>query len=84
MATRLPRLLSLLPKDGVSSSVYQRRWALKGLPVPTAAAPEQGSRWVVKKVQLDLHGKVTGRAWGVLYWKGKLQLPTALCTPTRS
>ncbi|ORY91594.1 hypothetical protein BCR35DRAFT_252535, partial [Leucosporidium creatinivorum] len=71
----LPRLLSLLPKDGVASSVYQSRWATKGLPVPSPSAPEQGCRWEVKKVALDLHGNVTGRAWGVQYWKGKRVTP---------
>lgn len=76
VSIRLPRLLSLLPRDGVTSSVYQTRWAAKGLPVPSAASLDSTCRWEVKKVRLDLAAgeegnKVTGRAWGVLYWKGQ-------------
>ncbi|GAA5985413.1 hypothetical protein JCM11641_000149 [Rhodosporidiobolus odoratus] len=73
----LPRLLSLLPRDGVNASVYQSRWAGKGLPVPTSASLEDSCRWDVSKVRLsvDEHGKAHGRAWGVQYWKGKRITP---------
>ncbi|GAA5839528.1 hypothetical protein JCM11251_002748 [Rhodosporidiobolus azoricus] len=74
----LPRLLSLLPRDGVGASVYQSRWAGKGLPVPTSAATlDDTCRWDVKKVKLQVKdGKhVGGRAWGVLHWKGKRVTP---------
>ncbi|BGP14921.1 hypothetical protein JCM10213_003722 [Rhodosporidiobolus nylandii] len=74
----LPRLLSLLPRDGVGASVYPSRWAGKGLPVPTSAASLDGScRFDVKKVRLAVgeDGQVRGRAWGVAYWKGKRTTP---------
>lgn len=72
----LPRLLSLLPNDGVGARVYAARWAAKGLPVPTSAVnPEEEAScyWDVKKVRLAVTeaGHVRGRAYGVLNWKGK-------------
>lgn len=71
----LPRLLSLLPNDGVGARVYAARWAAKGLPVPTSAVnPEEEAScyWDVKKVRLAVTeaGHVRGRAYGVLNWKG--------------
>lgn len=76
----LPRLLSLLPKDGLNSTIYQTRWAGKGFPTPSAsasAAINDGTcRWEVKKVRLAFQetdndkAKVAARAWGVFYWKG--------------
>ncbi|GAA5900589.1 hypothetical protein JCM6882_000916 [Rhodosporidiobolus microsporus] len=78
-AVQLPRLLSLLPRDGVGALVYPSRWAGKGLPVPIGAAALDGTcRWEIKKVRLQVNedGKhVGGRAWGVLHWKGKRVTP---------
>ncbi|GAA5888353.1 hypothetical protein JCM5296_003301 [Sporobolomyces johnsonii] len=78
----LPRLLSLLPKDGVAQSVYQTRWAGKGLPVPSSSLASSSDadatcRWEVKKVRLRVteDGSVKGRAWGVKWWKGKRVTP---------
>ncbi len=76
-AASLPRLLSLLPKNGVSAWVYQTRWEAKNLPVPSpltaAASLDQSCRWVVEKVNLGVsdEGKPWAKAFGVLYWKGK-------------
>ncbi|POY74038.1 hypothetical protein BMF94_2850 [Rhodotorula taiwanensis] len=72
----LPRLLSLLPNDGVGARVFAARWAAKGLPVPaatTAAEQDATCYWDVKKVRLNVTeaGHVRGRAYGVLNWKGK-------------
>ncbi|GAA5861070.1 hypothetical protein JCM3774_002182 [Rhodotorula dairenensis] len=72
----LPRLLSLLPNDGVGARVYASRWAAKGLPVPTATATATEAAacyWDVKKVKLAVTeaGHVRGKAYGVLNWKGK-------------
>ncbi|GJN89881.1 hypothetical protein Rhopal_002870-T1 [Rhodotorula paludigena] len=78
VSVKLPQLLSLLPRDGIGASVYASRWAGKGLPVPTAASHEGDAtcRWDVKKVRLvTKDGRVTGRAWGVLHWKGKRVTP---------
>ncbi|SCZ98386.1 BZ3500_MvSof-1268-A1-R1_Chr7-1g09119 [Microbotryum saponariae] len=77
---QLPRLLSLLPRDGVNAVVYETRWAEMGIPVPTYSASKASapptSRWEIKKVRLDLSGpKPMGRAWGVFYWKGKRMTP---------
>ncbi|GAA6056576.1 hypothetical protein JCM3770_006648 [Rhodotorula araucariae] len=74
----LPRLLALLPRNGVGASVYATKWAGKGLPVPSAAEPDAATcRWEVKKVRLHAseQGTVRGRAWGVLHWKGKRVTP---------
>ncbi|TNY19941.1 phenylalanine ammonia lyase [Rhodotorula diobovata] len=74
----LPRLLSLLPRNGLGASVYESRWAGKGLPVPTTAAPSSNEtcRWDVKKVKLHTdNGKIRARAYGVLHWKGKRITP---------
>jgi len=76
-ATSLHRLLSLLPKNGVSASVYQTRWEAKQLPVPTPLSPkasfDKACRWEVQKVSLGVsdEGKPWAKAFGVLYWKGK-------------
>ena len=68
----LPRLLSLLPNDGVGARVYAARWAAKGLPVPTSTEDQSSCYWDVKKVRLAVTeaGHVRGRAYGVLNWKG--------------
>ncbi|GAA5848830.1 hypothetical protein JCM9279_002958 [Rhodotorula babjevae] len=75
----LPRLLALLPRNGVGASVYESRWAGKGLPVPTTAAADDTAscRWEVKKVKLHSgdNGKLQGRAYGVHFWKGKRITP---------
>ncbi|BGP38939.1 hypothetical protein JCM10450v2_002896 [Rhodotorula kratochvilovae] len=73
----LPRLLALLPRNGVGASVYATKWEGKGLPVPSSAAEDAACRWEVKKVRLHASdaGKVHGRAWGVLHWKGKRVTP---------
>ncbi|KAK4057959.1 hypothetical protein OIO90_001178 [Microbotryomycetes sp. JL221] len=79
LPVRLPRLLSLLPRDGVGSSVYQTRWHAKGLPVPRrqpSDADDGSCRWDVERVKLNHEGdKVTGKAYGVMYWKGKRVTP---------
>ncbi|GAA5886988.1 hypothetical protein JCM16303_003081 [Sporobolomyces ruberrimus] len=81
-ATKLPRLLSLLPKDGVGSLIYQSRWKGKGFPVPPPTSspsnPAQDACYYeVKKVHLAVNdeGKLKGQAFGVLYWKGKRVTP---------
>ncbi|KPV77288.1 uncharacterized protein RHOBADRAFT_41281 [Rhodotorula graminis WP1] len=76
----LPRLLALLPRNGLGASVYESRWAGKGLPVPTSSAASTGDnscRWEVKKVKLTPadNGKLHGRAYGVHFWKGKRTTP---------
>lgn len=75
----LPRLLSLLPNDGVGARVYAARWAAKGLPVPTSTEDQSSCYWDVKKVRLAVTeaGHVRGRAYGVLNWKGS-SLPLSL------
>jgi hypothetical protein len=73
--SNLPRLLSLLPKDGLNSIVYQTRWKGKGIPTPDSASNLAGaSYWDVLLVKHSYNdaGKVTGKAYGVLYWKGEL------------
>ncbi|GAA6023530.1 hypothetical protein JCM11491_005530 [Sporobolomyces phaffii] len=80
-ATKLPRLLSLLPKDGVGALVYQNRWKGKGFPVPSPAATPATATdacfYEVKKVasKLNEHGVAKLHAFGVLYWKGKRVTP---------
>lgn len=79
-AATLPRLLSLLPKNGVSASVYQTRWEAKQLPVPSphsSASLDGTCRWEVSRVNLGVseEGKPWAKAFGVLYWKGKLGPP---------
>ncbi|KAK4055627.1 hypothetical protein OIV83_000173 [Microbotryomycetes sp. JL201] len=66
----------MLPRDGVGASVYQTRWHAKGLPVPRGHRVDETCRWDVKRVRLNLEGdKVTGRAYGIMYWKGKRVTP---------
>ncbi|GAA6029631.1 hypothetical protein JCM8097_000972 [Rhodosporidiobolus ruineniae] len=75
---QLPRLLSLLPKNGVGARVYESRWEGKKLPTPSAATPADGAcYWDVTKTRItvDSEGKAHGRAWGVLTWKGKRVTP---------
>lgn len=86
----LPRLLSLLPQNGVSASVYQTRWEAKQLPVPSplssSSAPlESTCRWEVSKVNLGVsdEGKPWAKAFGVLYWKGKSDTRRGSTSPRR-
>ena len=71
---RVPRslfeTLSRLPKDGVSSRVFQTRWQSKGI---------EGCYWEITRVKMKNGGK-NGRAWGKLVWRGKnsIQLIFAL------
>ncbi|GAA6062796.1 hypothetical protein JCM10212_002165 [Sporobolomyces blumeae] len=79
-ATQLPKLLSLLPKDGVGSRVYQNRWRGQGYPVPTSLNPDDAQGkcyWEVVKSDLRINenGKPRGDAWGVKYWKGQRVTP---------
>jgi len=85
----LPRLLALLPRSGIGASVYESRWAGKGLPVPTASSPADytsSCRWEVKKVKLTPgdNGKLHGRAYGVHFWKVSLVLLLVLLPPLAS
>lgn len=75
---RLPRLLSLLPKDGLNAVVYQSRWHALGLPTPANAPESESCRWEVKRVKLlfettndDKAPRVKANAYGVKYWKGE-------------
>lgn len=72
LPTRLPRLLSLLPRDGLNATVYQSRWHSKGLPTPATASSAEACRWEVKRVDLLLEPTLKAKAYGVLYWKGAL------------
>ncbi|GAA5850221.1 hypothetical protein JCM5353_007777, partial [Sporobolomyces roseus] len=80
-STKLPRLLSLLPQDGVGSLIYPSRWKGKGLPTPSSSTTTQSPRdacfYDIKKVSLTTTeaGKLKGEAFGVLYWKGKRVTP---------
>lgn len=70
---RLPRLLSLLPRDGVGARVYQTRWRGKGLAVPTAPldAPTTGDGpcyYDVKRVRVNPKDQGKVDAFGVFYW----------------
>ncbi|KAH7916674.1 hypothetical protein BJ138DRAFT_1074553 [Hygrophoropsis aurantiaca] len=58
----LYQILSRTGKDGVGQRVHQIRWTDKGI---------RSSYWLVTKSQLKLEGN-HGKAWGKLYWKGKL------------
>lgn len=83
LSASLPRLLSLLPKDGQGASIFPTRWAGKGLPTPAnKAAGDETCRWEVKRVKLAFNegAKVSGKAWGVLYWKGQSRVSFPLVT----
>ncbi|GAA5870569.1 hypothetical protein JCM8547_002050 [Rhodosporidiobolus lusitaniae] len=72
-AVQLPRLLSLLPRDGVGAKVFQSRWAGKDLPVPSASSVDGACYWEITRVRLRYEdGKVKGRSWGRHFHKGKL------------
>ncbi|BGP23716.1 phenylalanine ammonia lyase [Rhodotorula toruloides] len=81
----LPRLLSLLPRDGVGARIYPKRWVTKGLPVPSVpigqpqpAHDDKNCYWEVKEVKLKTRedtGTLFARVKGVKYWKGKRVTP---------
>ncbi|KAF5321898.1 hypothetical protein D9619_001029 [Psilocybe cf. subviscida] len=58
----LYEILSRTPSAGVGLQVHQTRWGTKEI---------HGSYWVVSRAQFKREGK-NGKAWGRLYWKGKL------------
>lgn len=58
----LYEILSRTPDGGIGRTVYQMRWASKQIP---------DSYWEVTRAQFKCEGK-HGKAWGKLYWKGKL------------
>jgi len=64
---RLPAILSRLPRDGVGSCVRRETWAQKGF---------NDSWWEITRVKLKNEGR-DGRAWGRLWWRGKLVTNTA-------
>ena len=73
----LPRLLSLLPKNGLNSLVFQTRWTGKGLPTPSRGTETTSACYYqVKKVVLAHNdaGKLTAKAFGVKFWKGQFSL----------
>ncbi|GJJ07664.1 hypothetical protein Clacol_010564 [Clathrus columnatus] len=65
--------LSSLPNDGLGSFVAQTQWAKQGNP---------NSYWQVTKVKLKHEGQ-HGKAWGRLYWRGKLAETIKGRTPER-
>ncbi|KAG9219276.1 hypothetical protein CCMSSC00406_0001686 [Pleurotus cornucopiae] len=58
----LYEVLSRTPAGGVGRKVHQLRWSDKQIP---------DSFWLVTRSQFKCEGK-HGKAWGRLYWKGKL------------
>ncbi|TRM68431.1 hypothetical protein BD626DRAFT_626734 [Schizophyllum amplum] len=61
-ASALPRILSRTPDNGIGRRVHQVRWSEKQI---------ADCYWVVSRTQFKLGG-AHGKAWGKLYWKGKL------------
>ncbi|KZT26995.1 hypothetical protein NEOLEDRAFT_1240652 [Neolentinus lepideus HHB14362 ss-1] len=57
----LYQVLSRSPDGGVGRKVHQQRWSSKGI---------DGSYWEITKTEFKLQG-AHGKAWGVLYWRGK-------------
>ncbi|TFK43246.1 hypothetical protein BDQ12DRAFT_718481 [Crucibulum laeve] len=57
----LYEVLSRTPTGGVGNRVYQLRWESKGIP---------DSYWEVTRTKFKCEGR-HGKAWGVLYWKGR-------------
>lgn len=57
----LYEVLSRTPDGGVGKEVYQMRWSNKQI---------EDSYWKVTKTKFKCEGK-HGKAWGMLYWKGK-------------
>ncbi|KIY45868.1 hypothetical protein FISHEDRAFT_30124, partial [Fistulina hepatica ATCC 64428] len=62
-------VISRTPSGGVGKKFHQLRWSKKGI---------KDSYWVVTKSKFKCEGN-HGKAWGQLYWKGKLVTPQ----PTR-
>ncbi|TFK29214.1 hypothetical protein FA15DRAFT_664122 [Coprinopsis marcescibilis] len=58
----LYQVLSRTPSGGVGKKVHQTRWTAKEI---------EGSYWVVTRSKFKCEG-AHGKAWGQLYWKGKL------------
>ncbi|CAA7260245.1 unnamed protein product [Cyclocybe aegerita] len=61
----LYQVLSRTPTGGVGLEVHQTRWSHKQI---------SESYWKVTRSQFKCEGK-HGKAWGRLYWKGKLVSP---------
>ncbi|KAF8897233.1 hypothetical protein BD779DRAFT_360643 [Infundibulicybe gibba] len=61
----LYEVLSRTPSGGVGKEVHQIRWGQKQI---------SDSYWVVTRSRFKCEGK-HGKAWGQLYWKGKLVSP---------
>ncbi|EAU84608.1 hypothetical protein CC1G_00127 [Coprinopsis cinerea okayama7 len=61
----LYEVLSRTPTGGVGKKVYQTRWRQKDI---------KDSYWVVTRSKFKCDGQ-HGKAWGVLYWKGKQVSP---------
>ncbi|KAF9008778.1 hypothetical protein BDQ17DRAFT_1206195, partial [Cyathus striatus] len=58
----LYEILSRRPDGGVGRKVHQTRWSGKQI---------EGSYWLITSTKFKDAGK-HGKAWGQLYWKGKL------------
>ncbi|TFK74480.1 hypothetical protein BDN72DRAFT_725296, partial [Pluteus cervinus] len=58
----LYEVLSKTPTGGVGKEVYQLRWNDKGI---------TESFWLITRTKFKCEG-THGKAWGKLYWKGKL------------
>ncbi|KII95892.1 hypothetical protein PLICRDRAFT_48818 [Plicaturopsis crispa FD-325 SS-3] len=58
----LYQILSRNPASVAGRHVHQTRWSQKGI---------EGCYWKVTKAQFKCEGK-HGKAWGQLYWRGKL------------
>ncbi|EIN10466.1 hypothetical protein PUNSTDRAFT_65413 [Punctularia strigosozonata HHB-11173 SS5] len=61
----LYEVISRYPSDGVGKIVHQTRWGTKGI---------EDSYWQITRSRTKLQGK-HGKAWGVLFWKGKQVSP---------
>ncbi|KAF8901641.1 hypothetical protein CPB84DRAFT_1815101 [Gymnopilus junonius] len=61
----LYEVLSRTPSGGIGTEIHQTRWTNKNI---------GDSYWVVTSSQFKCEGK-HGKAWGRLYWKGKLVSP---------
>ncbi|KAK2466444.1 hypothetical protein APHAL10511_002086 [Amanita phalloides] len=61
----LYEVLSRTPGGGIGKELHQMRWSNKRI---------EESYWKVTRSRFKCEGK-HGRAWGLLYWKGKLVAP---------
>ena len=66
----LYQILSRTPTGGVGTEVHQLRWSEKQI---------SDSYWVITRSKFKCGGN-HGKAWGQLYWKGLLDLPSWLLT----